>query len=114
MKMKISDIIRKSSDEDMAKIIGSVIMMRADGLSADEALNVEYKNTLRTLQSEMEVDYKQNNADRIRAMSDEELAEFLDKYCYSCELCQYSNEPCVENKCKHGHMKWLQKESWEV
>ena len=54
------------------------------------------------------------NADKIRAMSDEELAEFLrqtvwengnnlfDCYDYTC------NHPCTE--CK-GYLKWLQSEA---
>lgn len=77
MKMKISDIIKKSSDETVAKIIGAVIAMQTEGISEKEALKLEYPQTLKTLQSEMEVDYTPTNADRIRSMSDEELAEFL-------------------------------------
>ena len=77
MKMKVVDIIKKSSAEDMAKLIGALGAMRALGLSAEEAFKLEYQETLKVLQSEMEIDYKQTNADRIRSMSDEELADFL-------------------------------------
>lgn len=77
MKMTVEEIIKKSSVETMAKIIGSVIAMHIDGISAEEATKLEYKETLKVLQSEMEVDYQPTNADRIRFMSDEELAEFL-------------------------------------
>ena len=77
MKMKIVDAIRKASDDDIAKIIGAVVAQHIDGISAEEAIKLDYPNTLKELQSEIEIDYKQTNADRIRSMSDEELADFL-------------------------------------
>lgn len=77
MKMKIVDAIRKASDDDIAKIIGAVVMQHINGISAEEAIKLDYPNTLKELQSEIEIDYKQTNADRIRSMSDEELAELL-------------------------------------
>lgn len=55
MKMKVADIIRKANDETMAKIIGAVIAMRADGITLDEAMELDYPETLKFLQSEMEV-----------------------------------------------------------
>ena len=75
--MKIYEIIKKSSVEDMAKIIGATIAVSSMQLTPEQALKVNYKNTVEALQQEMDIDYKQTNADRIRAMSDEELAEFL-------------------------------------
>ncbi len=77
MIMKVEEIIKKSSVEDMAKIIGSVVAMHIDGISLEEAIKLDYKETLKILQSEMEVDYKPTNADRIQSMSVEKLAEFL-------------------------------------
>lgn len=62
-------------------------------------------------------EYKQTNADRIRAMSDEELAEFLEQF-EVCSHCEYSdNERCTfENPCVHEFatamaLKWLQSEA---
>ena len=59
---------------------------------------------------------KQTNADRIRSMTDEELAEFLESYSV-CENCEYLHgERCsLENPCVHGFAnamahKWLRKE----
>lgn len=49
------------------------------------------------------------NADKIRAMSDEKLAEFLAKY-GMCELCELHDTDCLGGKCKDGYMKWLQSE----
>lgn len=116
MKMTVGEIIKKSSVEDMAKIIGSVIAMHIDGISAEEATKMEYKETLKVLQSEMEVDYQQTNADRIRHMSDEELTEII--------MCPYDTVgkpieimPCVRDgnvqelvppeDCKKCMMEWL-------
>lgn len=60
------------------------------------------------------------NADRIRAMSDEELAEWLEPVdCYNCECCVYQKECRFEHDvetvnyaekydCCEGRMKWLQ------
>ena len=77
-KMKLIDVIRKASDEDVARIIGSVIAVQTKGITEEEAVKLKYENTLRTLQTEeVEVDYTLTNADRIRSMRDEELAEFL-------------------------------------
>lgn len=61
MKMKIVDIIKKSSTEDMAKLIGALGVMLAEGLSAEEAFKLEYQEISKVLQSEMEIDYKQTN-----------------------------------------------------
>lgn len=77
MKMKISDIIRKVNDNEMAKIIGATVAQHIEGISAEEAVKMDYPKTLELLQKEMEVDYKQTNGDRIRAMNDEELGKFL-------------------------------------
>ena len=52
----------------------------------------------------------QTNADRIRAMTDEELARFLCAYTYGCEKC------AAEKFCGEGHngwLKWLKQERCE-
>ena len=49
----------------------------------------------------------QTKADRIRAMSDEELAEFL----YSCEFCNICEESCdncrYNGECERRLADWL-------
>ena len=49
----------------------------------------------------------QTNADRIRAMSDEELAAFL----YACEFCDICEEGCEDcrynGECKRRLVEWL-------
>ncbi len=51
----------------------------------------------------------ETNADRIRAMSDDELAKWLGslRYGFGCELCANVVEKCDEN-CVEHFMEWLQ------
>lgn len=107
MKMTVAEIIKKSSVEDIAKIIGSVVAMHIDGISAEEATKLDYKETLKVLQSEMEVDYQPTNADRIRSMSDEELAELL-KHVKSDY--QWSNPDYPSEDDFGAWVEWLQEE----
>lgn len=55
----------------------------------------------------------QTNADRIRAMSDEGLAEFL----YSCEFCDICEEGCdsctYNGDCKRRLAEWLKQPAEE-
>ena len=58
-------------------------------------------------------DSRQTNADRIRNMSDEELAEFLAYNAY-CEECYVKKDDycCYPNgACKQKHLEWLQSET---
>lgn len=57
------------------------------------------------------------NADKIRSMSDEELAEFLEKF-EVCSNCEYMDKKrcTLDNPCVHGFafaitLKWLQSEA---
>ena len=56
---------------------------------------------------------KQTNADRIRNMSDEELAEWINTKS-TCEQCAYEPENlCIKPRttCTNGILKWLQSEA---
>lgn len=58
-------------------------------------------------------DTNRTNADRIRNMSDEELAEFLAYNAY-CEECYVKKDDscCYPNgTCKQKHLEWLQSEA---
>ena len=49
------------------------------------------------------------NADRIRRMTDEELADFMTYYDCNCEYCAY--EECGEkSECEKGVLQWLKQE----
>lgn len=68
-----------------------------------------------------ELDKKQTNADRIRSMTDEELAEFLLKvqnaYAEPCMtgdgVCKWEDYPTHDKGCKDCFKEWLQQETEE-
>lgn len=74
----------------------------------EKALNIanelteEYINT--------STDTSTTNADRIRSMTDEELAEFISKY-FSCEYeCAVRDKCGSDWDCKRATIDWLQSE----
>ena len=52
------------------------------------------------------------NSDRIRSMTDEELAEFLADD-WTCEHCTSAKDPnhCNNPNCQDGILEWLQQDS---
>ena len=50
------------------------------------------------------------NADKIRQMTDEELAEWLDE-CAGCNIC--TKHPVCDIDCFHGYLEWLKQEVTE-
>ena len=49
-----------------------------------------------------------SNADRIRAMSDEELCKFLGEYKF-CDICEEGCDSCTYNEdCNKRLLEWLQ------
>lgn len=59
----------------------------------------------------------QTNADRIRSMTDEELAVWINDTGVICNLCAYQKEcdaPCSRETCIEGVAKWLQQPVEEV
>ena len=54
------------------------------------------------------------NFERIKKMSEEELANFLHNIQYSCDICVYTFGKCKLGQCTQGVRKWLeQKEASE-
>jgi hypothetical protein len=65
--------------------------------------------------SEVEAEYGngKTNADNIRSMSDEELAEFFACFITICEMCIHINENCMtmsDERCREGILQWLKSE----
>ena len=75
----------------------------------------EVKNRLIKELQELQELHKQTNADRIRSMSDEELAELLDDICTNGILAIDSNMPCdcctEKTECKDCWKEWLRSET---
>lgn len=53
------------------------------------------------------------NEQKIKAMSTEELAEFLRSNDIDCECCKYQYEDCRRRKCLEGITEWLKEEAEE-
>lgn len=53
------------------------------------------------------------NADRIRAMSDEELAKFLDKVSIRCPRPSITEDCSMPSGCEKCVLKWLQQQAEE-
>ena len=67
------------------------------------------KNYIQTRRETVRV--KQTNADRIRAMSDEELAEVISGL-GDCDTCYLYHRRCSMNiSCKDAVLEWLRKEA---
>ena len=63
--------------------------------------------------TDLQGNWMHTNADRIREMSDEELAEFL-AYNASCEECYVKkDDSCCypDGTCKQKHLEWLKLEA---
>lgn len=52
------------------------------------------------------------NADRIRAMSDKELAALLS--CTGCQFCGFEHEPNCTHECEKNTLEWLKRPIEEV
>ena len=54
-------------------------------------------------------EYKMTNADRIRAMSDEELAKFLEDgfHCHRCSEWEMGEKGICDLKCEKHCLEWL-------
>ena len=53
---------------------------------------------------------RMTNADKIRSMTDEELADLISD-CDCTEYCVYGNMiNCIGMSCKYGILEWLEKE----
>lgn len=78
------------------------------------------KETMRNIVNQLAEEYKpRTNADKVRAMNDEELAEFLEQF-EACSNCEYEDgvRCTLENPCVHAFasamiFKWLQSETKE-
>lgn len=76
----------------------------------------QYENYMESIERKMKkqtINQRITNADKIRSMTDEELAEWLDKLIYSGaeNLFNCENPPLIQCKdCKNCYLAWLQTE----
>lgn len=78
---------------------------------ASHACNCKHNNSSRDNEPCCRCDSRQTNTDRIRNMSDKELAEWINTK-NTCEQCAYEPESvCMKEPCVNGILKWLQSEA---
>ena len=53
------------------------------------------------------------NADKIRSMTDEQLADWIGSIIdiESCKYCAYDYDSCIYKQCPEGRLAWLRKEA---
>jgi hypothetical protein len=77
----------------------------------NHACNCQHNSNTRDDEPCCRCDSRQTNADRIRNMSDEELAELINTK-NTCEQCAYESEStCMKETCANGVLQWLQSEA---
>jgi hypothetical protein len=100
----MADVMPKAQFEFVTKVKND--MLKNTNMTEDEAWDFGF----RCWQMGYAKVEKKTNADRIRAMSDEELADFLEEF-EACDVCKYydKNRCTFENPCVHefaGIMIW--------
>ena len=75
--------------------------------------NCQHNSNSRDNETCCRCDNRHTNADRIRNMSDEELAEFLayNAYCEECYVEKDDSCCYPDGTCKQKHLDWLQSEA---
>jgi hypothetical protein len=100
--------------EFIEKLIGRLEEYKKQWMDADylDGIDeiIEIVNELAEEYINISTDTSTTNADRIRSMSDEELAEFISKY-FSCEYeCAVRDKCGSDWDCKRATIDWLQSE----
>ena len=75
--------------------------------------NCKYNSNSRENEPCCRCDSRQTNAERIRNMTDDELAEFLayNAYCEECYVKKDDSCCYPDGTCKQKHLEWLQSEA---
>ena len=95
------------------KEIAEMFLKAFDDSEEKISCNRQHNSNSRDNEPCCRCDSRQTNADRIRNMSDEELAEFLAYNAY-CEECYVKKDDycCYpDGTCKQKHLEWLQSEA---
>lgn len=119
---KYVDGLTEAESEDMAIIVNKTIneiCLFSDKHNFDRDNMLKYYAELIGTLAEIstiqgfEVENPQTNADRIRNMSDEELAEFMayNAYCEECYVKKDDSCCYPDGTCKQKHLEWLQSEA---
>ena len=108
---KFKKIYGNYTDEYVRHFYNKLAELRG-GIDDVHTCNCKYNSNSRDNEPCCRCDSRQTNADRIRNMSDEELAEFLayNAYCEECYV-EKDDSCCYPGgTCKQKHLDWLQSE----
>ena len=111
---KIKRIYDEFTDEYVRHFCNKLAELRG-GIDDAHTCNCRHNSNSRDNKPCCRCDSKQTNADRIRNMSDEELAEFLDIVGEDGISSQYADVPCdccyEKTECSKCWKEWLQSEA---
>ena len=101
--------------EEMADVIICIEMLKQIyNITEDEIYSWVITKQERTIKRiKKDVQSTETNAERIRSMTDEELAEFLayNAYCEECYVKKDDSCCYPDGTCKQKHLEWLQSEA---
>lgn len=111
----ITDIDCKGMCGRYEKEIAEMFLKAFDDSEEKISCNCQHNSNSRDSEPCCRCDSRQTNADRIRDMSDEELAEFLDIVGEDGISSQYADIPCdcccEKTECSKCWKEWLQSEA---
>ena len=114
--MVIADIDCKGMCGRYEKEIAEMFLKVFDDSEEKISCNCHHNSNSRDNESCCKCDSKQTNADRIRNMSDEELAKYIydvSEHCADCVVCGDDCDGCngTEDICVPKIIEWLQSEA---
>ena len=109
----IADIDCKGMCGRYEKEIAEMFLKVFDDSEEKISCNCQHNSNSRDNEPCCRCDSRKTNADRIRNMSDEELAEFLayNAYCEECYIEKDDSCCYPDGTCKQKHLDWLQSEA---
>lgn len=109
----IADIDCKGMCGRYEKEIAEMFLKAFDDSEEKISCNCQHNSNSRDDEPCCRCDSRQTNADMIRNMSDEELAEFLayNAYCEECYVEKDDSCCYPDGTCKKKHLDWLQSEA---
>ena len=109
---KFKKIYGNYTDEYVRHFYNKLAELRS-GIDDVHTCNCQHSSNSRDDEPCCRCDSRQTNAERIRNMTDDELAEFLayNAYCEECYVKKDDSCCYPDGTCKQKHIEWLQSEA---
>ena len=109
---KFKKIYGNYTDEYVRHFYNKLAELRS-GIDDVHTCNCHHNSNSRDDEPCCRCDSRQTNAERIRSMTDDELAEFLayNAYCEECYVKKDDSCCYPDGTCKQKHLEWLQSEA---